>query len=173
MTAVPLAIDAAAAGLVGALGGVIVTTLAGIATAVLNQRWRREDRQTERTDRRGEERAALRRTAYARYLTAMDVVIDAVGIQDQVTEENLAARFKEMVETMPEWREMMVAQNEASVVAGDDVLAAIDDYEEFFGKESVKSLTSGSSFMHFDEKSSYHRRLLDAMRAEQRADLDG
>src|SRR5437016_2990531 len=68
------AISTAWVGVIGALGGVIVTGLIGLVTAVLNHRWQRASAHEERSHTAREAQAALRREAYVRYLAATDAL---------------------------------------------------------------------------------------------------
>jgi len=74
--------NAAWIGLIGALGGVLLTGLIGLATAALTHVWQRDTRQQERLDHLNEARAELRRDAYTRFLVASDALWESVLAQE-------------------------------------------------------------------------------------------
>jgi hypothetical protein len=77
-------------GVIGALGGVVVTGAIGLATAVLNHRWTTAAQAEEREEARLDSNATKRLEAYSRYLAASDVV-DSIMIATFSSDEWRAA----------------------------------------------------------------------------------
>jgi hypothetical protein len=177
-----IALDPAWAGVIGALGGVLLTSLVAIATALLNHSWETDDRRIARSERLAEERVAARRTAYASYIAASDTLIDALMFSHEAAPPELAvedftiARLRGMRAGADEVMDRFIsAEAESRLLAGEDVLAAIESHSEWVNKQGAKAVSAPdpAKSKAFHGKDKVLRTLQDAMRSELQADLDG
>ncbi len=178
-----MSLSQAWAGVVGALGGVAITGLIALVTAVVNHRWTAEATREARAHEVRANRGEVRRTAYARLLAATDNMRDAL----LATSENLrearasgapsdaAAAEQETpyawYHTNPEvLREYQTADGEARIVAGDDVFHAID----FHGAELqayLSALFETPESADITNTAAAQEAMVQAMRQEQASDL--
>jgi hypothetical protein len=134
------AISSAWIGVVGALGGVAITSVIGLVTAWLSRRWTSDDRKRDQDAAR----TAARRTAYARYLSAAEALYNSMAGylydpdwlsrfprphgDDEMALVRLAVALRNAEPTR--WDEFNTASYEAKLVAASAVLSAIDAFEE-------------------------------------------
>jgi hypothetical protein len=167
-------------GLVGALGGILVTSLFGLVLAVLKHRWEAETHKQQRSHRLSESRAESRRTAYMRYLVATDEIAEYVLMQP-AHEDGTPSTLDEVRERIRELRaggdshfsSYDAAFIEAQLLAGGEVVEALDAFDSWMSEQIVIALTTGSdasegALVEVEQK---RRPLLETMRAEQAADL--
>ena len=162
-------------GLIGALGGVALTGLLGVATAVLNNRWS-EDQKGQEFRRR---QAELRRDAYARYLVSAQVLGDALLLftpGSAATSNDVWADFRRSEPSIA--REFDASLRHARLLASDEVVSALSAYQRWFEESlgiafakwdqaRIPLRDSGA----FDDWDRAEARLIEVMRTEQRADL--
>lgn len=151
-------------GLLGALGGVLITGCIGLATAWLNHRWQRESAFDERAHQQREARASLQREAYSRYLAAYEAFenhVTTVDLDDVETEDIWPKLHKKNPAVVDEF---YAAANHARLLAGDGVLAAIEAFDEAW---------EGAVFGDADEDviAEQKKELIKAMRVEQNRPL--
>lgn len=168
---VVFAVSSAWVGVIGALGGVAITGLIGLATAILNHGWTVRSSYDERATDVRLKRADLRRAAYARYVSAYDNVRDAVEAIGLLPEEerrdfDLHSWYQEHPELL---RQMQSAEAEARILAGDAVLAKLDLFVET-GVAYLGGLPVDFSLSD-EPVSEAKKALLLAMRTEQATDL--
>lgn len=158
-------------GVVGALGGVILTGLLGLATAVLNHRWTAQAARSQRRYDVALKRAETRRVAYARFLGATDNVRDAAETAEPPVDTSDRGKLAVWYRTEPDlFREMQVADSEAKIVASDAVFSAMEAFEEAlanFLNAVFDDPDNADSGLVWET----HGELLAAMRAEQAGDL--
>jgi hypothetical protein len=176
-----MAISEAWIGLLGALGGVVLTGAIGLLTAHMNHRWERENQRGELLLKRSE----LRRDAYSRFLTSAQNLVDNVDtwqIADPSVPDTelVLAWYRSHAELVAEHQS---ASHHARFVAGDAVDTAIGDWERFFSEyllNAAGSYTEGYKREHGFPDVELHAfmdgakpidALLRAMREEQGADL--
>lgn len=165
-------------GVIGALGGVVVTGLIGLATAVLNHRWTRVSAQDARRYELRDKRAELRREAYTRYLRAVTVVVEEVATWEPPDRSLSVMELLDMFRrAKPECViEYDASQYQARLLASEPVLRAIDTYHDWFTGR-VPSLGAHAwqqppaEEPNWAESSAQEAVLMDVMRAEQEADL--
>ncbi len=171
--------DQAWIGVVGALGGVVVTGVIGLITAFVSHRWQEETRRRERVDRLRETQAALRRDSYTRFLIAADQLTDYFLTRPR--QEHDAADKREIVERLrthrlegaEQFTEYFAAQFQATLLAGKRVSQPLEEFirwiNEQCGIAASKADPLGSgAFKGFGER---RRALVKAMRIEQAEDL--
>jgi hypothetical protein len=176
-----MAISEAWIGLLGALGGVVLTGAIGLLTARMNHRWEREKQADELLLKRSE----LRRDAYSRFLTSAQSLIDNVDTW-LITDPSLPDTelvliwYRTHAELVAEHQS---ASHHARFVAGDAVDKAIGHWEQFFGEyllHAAGSYTEGYKREHgfpdvelhpFMDGAKPIDDLLRAMREEQGSDL--
>jgi hypothetical protein len=166
------------------LAGVIASGAFTTATERLRHRWQQEARREEQHQGSGQALADARRDAYARYLVAqhvIDVLLKAVPRSEQKTladalQDHYATRRSSPDSVL--WIESGAAEMHARLLAGDRVLNAIDDFEDFIRKVLAAALMGEHegqqrmSAQEWDAAWELQRRLLiEAMRGEQKADL--
>jgi hypothetical protein len=160
-------------GVIGALGGVAITALVGLVTAILNHRWSLrasyEDRETDLRLKRAE----LRRTAYARFLSAHDHLRDALeaDAETQSSDAQPNWSFDSWFAKEPELlRELQIADNEALLVAGSAVVSSLQAYSAaamHYWHALVENYETADDTATQDA----YKELLTAMREEQAIDL--
>jgi hypothetical protein len=156
-------------GLVGALGGVLLTGAIGLITAVLNRKWQvaaaERDRQYRTTDRLYD----LRREAYVRYLQAAQAMGDGHKAMTRIRDpEKLYVEFER--EIWPEFDEVRrgydSAMRDAKLLATQPVLEAIEYYDKWLNDACKRKMDTGANFDDWTGKESD---LIEKMRAEQEA----
>lgn len=151
-------------GVIGALGGVLLTGLIGLVTAKLSHGWQREQREDDRRDAR----ADLRRDAYVAYLAQAQKVGDqsnvwmhdrGMAVPEVETRLNVYAR--EMAELTHQYD---VCERRAMLVAGEHVQAALETYRAWF-RQALNDVLEDSDpgFAGWDD---HEAPLIDAMRRE-------
>jgi hypothetical protein len=168
-------LDAAWVGVVGALGGVVVTALAGLVTAVLNHRWQTSSRHEDRSDRLREARAQLRRDAYARFLIAVQVMGEKIETRPP---ENLSQPLDERLNNFrlanaEQFREFDAAERYVRLLAGPSVIGPFDTYWTWIIEQTQLSFEAGSpaNSKAFESWGDFEKPLIEAMRSEQETDL--
>jgi hypothetical protein len=165
-------------GVVGALGGVVVTGVIGLVTAGVNHRWQEETRRRERLDRLGESRATLRRDSYTRFLVAADQLTDYFLTQRQDHDADdvweIVERLRNhRLEGTEQFSEYFAAQFQATLLAGERVSQPLEDFigwiNEQCGIAAGKADPLGSGA--FDGFGETRRSLVKVMRTEQDEDL--
>jgi hypothetical protein len=117
-------------GLIGALGGVVVSGVVGLTTATLTHRWQRAGSREDRSHQARETIAALRREAYARYLTTMEAAASFILTRPPQPDTPLADRLRSIREEDPKiFDDMDAAETNAQLLAGDRVLAALEVFD--------------------------------------------
>lgn len=173
--------DPAWVGVIGSLGGVVLTSGVGIAGAAVNHRWQSSVRSEERQDRLHESRAALRREAYTRILITSDRLVNFLPTRtspvepEQLRDEKMAIdRLRQLWLGADELiAEYNAALAQGRLLAGNEVAAALEEYDDWMMEQF--SLLG----LHPDPDESkafegiYEKRgpLLQAMRREQDGDL--
>lgn len=154
-------------GVVGALGGVALTGLIALVTAVLNHRWQAE---TQRQERQSEGRAALaglRRAAYTRYLTASKEAVAYAVTRPKDLTASAEERLRRLrLEDPRPIAESDAAELEARLVAGDRVTKAIDVYDAQLAATIAAVTASIDDEIGFGPLSDDQRALVEAMRTE-------
>jgi hypothetical protein len=161
-------------GLVGALGGVALTGIIGLVTAVLNNRWQERAAARARTHSAVEQWDSLRRDAYVRYLVAAQRVGELIDGADRLPSEGETV-FQYMRSLGSGSLEATNAYDEAlrhaRLVAGDDVYEAIRRYDDWLTGAALRRLDGDqSSFGTWD---TVEEPLVSAMRAEQQRPTAG
>lgn len=160
-------------GVIGALGGVTITSAVGLVTAKLTHGWQREEQRTARIESRREGRADLRRTAYAEYLGITQRAIEELSsfvehhYQAGLRDDQLARAV------LADWEgrgsEIDECQRRVLLLAGPGVRKAMKDYEQWYKpaiRDRIKRVPDALRDWDDQEKP-----LLDAMREEVQADL--
>lgn len=118
--------------LLGALSGVLITSMAALSTAVLNNRWRKQDAERQFRQRHAEQLRQERRETYAHYLSTWNRltqrfrdVAEQVNMLDphpssaEEARERISADLVDQVRAAEvEWHE---AGNKLRLVAGSEV----------------------------------------------------
>lgn len=154
--------------LIGALGGVTVTGVLGLATAKLTHGWQRQVR----VEARREARAELRRSAYVAYLVQAQKLGDETTAWASTTGKTLPADvlIEGYVRDLgSSTHENDACQRRALLAAGPDVRVALEEYRSWFQQALGEVLQgSGSGLRGWEEK---ERPLMDAMRTELETDM--
>jgi hypothetical protein len=156
-------------GLIGALGGVLLTGTIGLITAALNRKWQvvaaERDREYRTTDRLYD----LRREAYVRYLQAAQVMGD--GHKAMTTTRGPEQSYAQFA--LEAWaafdevrREYDAAMRNAQLLATGGVLTAIKDYDAWLQDACRRKMDTGARFGDWTRKEAD---LVEAMRVEQAA----
>ena len=146
-------------GLIGALGGVLITGCVGLATAVLNHGWQKEGTHDEHERQRLETFSALQREAYSRYLAAYEAFENLVTCLPAISADvDLRRQIHEQDPVAVD--EFYAAENHVRLLAGDDVVEALNRFTDAW----QRALSGDSEPYVLGHK----RALIDAMRAEQR-----
>jgi hypothetical protein len=173
-----LAVAEAWIGVIGALGGVALTGLLGVATAILNNRWSREQKRHEFRRHQAE----LRREAYARALVATQALVSALFLWSPPSAKSssweLWADFRQTRADIA--HEYDASLRHAHLLAGEAVTHALRDYEQLLRKRLGVVLTAWTERQippresvprAFDALDNAERRLVEVMAAEQAGDL--
>jgi hypothetical protein len=178
-----MAISEAWIGLLGALGGVVLTGAIGLLTAQMTHRWERDKQAAELLLKRSE----LRRDAYSRLLASAQSLVDNVDLwkiaDPSVPDTELVLIwYRTHADLVAEHQS---ASHHARFVASDSVDQAIGEWEDFFATyllNAAGSYTEGYKREHGFPDVDFHPfvdsarpidDLLQAMRQEQGADLPG
>jgi hypothetical protein len=163
------AIDTQWIGLIGALGGVVVTGLIGLATAVLNHRWQRASGREDRTHQAREAKAAIQRQAYARYLAAMEAVDTFLITRPPRPEIPVRDRLRANRQEDPKvFDEYDAAQAIAQLVAGDRVRDALGEFENQWTEACLAAVTADDPLEATSGlENTSKKEMIAAMRAEQ------
>jgi len=170
-------VDPAWIGVIGALGGVAITGVIGLLTALLNHGWQEDTRESERLDRIDDSQATLRRDAYTRYLVASDRLTDFLltqpsqpGPVDLADKAMILARLKAARlggdEHFVEYNSALL---QASILAGETVASLLREFEQWMTLQIATSVMQGDAldspaFNGFDAK---RVTLITEMRAEE------
>lgn len=167
-------------GLVGALGGVIVTGTFGLIVTVLKHRWDASAEIQQRKHRLSENQAGSRRSVYIRFLNAAEALGDHVLVQPP-HKDGGAQDTEKAVERLRElqaggdsfFSTYSSALLEAKLLAGAHVLTELVVFDEWMTDQlaiglRVADAVAARAFFDAEEK---RLPLLEAMRAEQAADL--
>ncbi len=171
----PVALSTAWVGVIGAIGGVLVTGLIALVTAVLTHGWQESARRNDRSERLQEARAALRREIYGRFLIAASALSDYVsaaptrGATTTEWEHLLALRAKDS----EVFEEFDAASVQARLIAGPEVRDAVEGFVlwfatgmlAFFQSNDPDTSTALPGFL------TQEAGLIDVMRSEQETDL--
>jgi hypothetical protein len=145
-------------GLIGALGGVLVTGCVGLATAILNHRWQSDSARTERDHQQRESFSASQLAAYNRYLAAYEGFENLVASLPPLSpESNLRREIHEQDPVSDD--EFKAAANHIRLVAGDHVIEAFERFTDAWNR----ALTGDAS----PDVQRCKLELIEAMRAEQ------
>ena len=169
-------------GVIAALGGVALTGLIALVTAILNHRWTATEAREARHHELDAQRAEIRRVAYARLLASWRSFSEAVGaakttdparfeVEDtsELMDELVAEFYGAHAELM---RGYQSAEAEASLVAGDEVFNALRAHEEAAFNYVKSVITADDSRMAMSEaEDAALAALMQAMRREQSTDL--
>src|SRR5690625_4723563 len=151
-------------GLIGALGGVLLTGLIGLVTAKLSHGWQRE----QHVEDRRQARADRRRDAYVAYLAQAQKVGDQTSLWIDVNSENLSdskgrtiTYMREMAERTHEYDACL---RRVLLAAGERVQAATRTYDAWF-REATRATVSelANGFKGWDE---HEAPLIEAMHRE-------
>jgi hypothetical protein len=161
-------------GVIGALGGVLVTGIVGIATAILNHRLQRASNREDRAHQAQEANLTLRREAYAHYLTALEAIDNFLVTRPPRStsdwKEQLRTTHKENPAVFDAYYAALAG---AQLVAGDRVAHALDRYKGEWDKTLASILTSSDPLeVEVDTETEVKEEMLTAMRAEQGAPTD-
>jgi hypothetical protein len=178
-------------GVAGALGGVALTGIIGLFTAVLNHRWTASSAREARRDQARVNRADVRRVAYANYLALDDRLEDALltwrAPEQADNAVDYLGRFFDANRAL--WDDLTTSIQEVSLLAGQSVADTLESYtvaaQEYIGAVASQSFEFGpasSRLANSDQDRladvAHERRkkarvqLLKAMREEQAADMD-
>jgi hypothetical protein len=180
--AVLLAANSAWIGVAGALGGVVITGVIGLVTALLNHRWQGDERKEEHSARLQESRAALRRETYSRFLVASDQLVDLVLTQtpgesvDLTDNEEMRTRIRKLrLEGDAHFIQYNTALLEGQLIAGEKVAVALTAFEEWMTLQVVIGLSNRDALAStaFEGVNDQRQQLVDVMRQELNADLLG
>lgn len=154
--------------LIGALGGVTITGLLGLATAALTHGWQGQAR----AEARRQARADLRRSVYVAYLVQAQRLGDETTTWFRTTGKALPRGevFEAYVRDLRSFtHENDACQRRALLAAGPDVREALEEYRAWFQQALMEILRgAGPGLRGWDEK---ERPLMDTMRAELEADM--
>jgi hypothetical protein len=136
------------------LAGVVASGAVTIATERLRHRWQQDARRKKQRERSWQALAEARREAYSRYLVvqhAVDVLLKAVPRSErqalaEALQEHYASRRSPPDSAV--WAESGAAEMDARLVAGDHVLSAIDDFEEYIRKVLAAALMDEHEGQH-------------------------
>ena len=165
--------NAAWVGVVGALGGVVITGAIGLVTAVLTRGWQRQDHEAAMIEARRESRAELRRSAYAEYLVATNRFTDHIRSWMLTTGRTIEPdrRLVAYAESPSEFAASYdLAETHARLLASPALDAALADFGTWVVDQTrvcFKDLDPDA----FNEHEEREKVLVDVMRQELRADL--
>jgi hypothetical protein len=173
-------VDPAWIGVIGALGGVLVTGLIGLVTAVLNHQWQRESRNEERRDNVNDARAALRREAYTRFLVSTDVMTDFLLTQPARSEQASTSDITERLRAIrlngkKEFDEFDSSYIQVKLLCGKGVEEALIPFHDWFVDQFGAAVRQSNVLRStaFDGMETEREPLIEAMKVEQEADLEG
>jgi hypothetical protein len=168
-----LAVSTAWIGVIGALGGVVVTGLIGLVTALLNHRWQEANRRAVRRERVSEGRAELRRGAYVRFLVAAQAMGDFLLTTRPDPGVDVVEAWRSLRVTQPEkFEEFDASERAVRILAGREVVEALDAYRSWFDDETIVAINSENPVAEaFNGWEEAEGKLIDALRHEQEADL--
>lgn len=171
-----MAVDNAWVGVIGALGGVALTSLVGLGTASLTHRWTSRDRDEDRTYAREEAHRMTRRDAYVDYLVAVDAwttvayaaFLDSAWQQEHASltgfERILAARRLEPAV----FDAYQAAVRRVELLGGDKVTKQLHAYDDKVVANMVKTAKTGEAAAPKDiqERRDLDDLLIDAMKSD-------
>jgi hypothetical protein len=146
-----LAIDAAWASLIGALGGVFLTSVFALITAILTRRWRESSRLEEWSHRVYREDVTLRRDAYVQLLSGLKKLgndvntrkpwdereaqhFQTLGREEKIRyAENRVSAWRD--EAPEIWDEADFALQQAKLVAGEDLFRTLEAHEDVLDQQ--------------------------------------
>lgn len=163
------------------LAGVVASGTVTIATERLRHRWQQEVRRDDQDRIRTQALADARRSAYARYLVVQHEVETLFRALPPSERDSVAQALDEHYRSrrsspdLSVWLESAAAEMHARLLAGERVLRAIDDFEEFIRNALAARLMRQHSDLAPEEWDSpweeQRRILIEAMRDEQQADF--
>ncbi len=168
-----MAVSTAWIGVIGALGGVIVTGVIGLVTALLNHRWQESERRQSRSERLSETRAELRRDAYVRFLVAAQTMGDHLLIQTPESGGDPFEAMRSMRAAEPKiFDEFDASERAMRLLGGERVIEELDRYREWFDNASRTAILSKNPLLEaFNGWPEAEGKLIEAMRREQEDDL--
>ena len=167
----PMGLSEAWVGAIAALGGVAITGLIALGTAILTHRWTAEATREAWATKARAKHGEIRRAAYARFLAAADNIRDAAefAVDDESVEHEAAYSWYRANPQL--LREAQTASGEARIVASDDVFEAINGYEDALSAYLGDLFEKNSESADDTDSLAAEEALVLAMRREQAADL--
>jgi gas vesicle protein len=118
-------------GLVGVLAGVLASGIIGLATALLTHRWQRDGKREDRSREARVAQAELQREAYVSYLAAAEALENHVSSLAPKPGKDISTWLDESRNANPAvWDTADAARARARLVAGDEVLIGINQFED-------------------------------------------
>jgi hypothetical protein len=153
----------------GTLGGVFVTAVAGLVTALFTHRWQQERLRLEHGFAAGRELRTTRREVYARYLVTSQRLFDAAG----ALHDRSGVASREVTATIlspPGDLRVPLADNEAArvealLLASEPVRTALEGYDRALW-DLWPRLASGTDRAGRPECTQLYHRLIQAMHDE-------
>lgn len=174
-------VDPAWIGVIASLGGVLLTSVVGIAGAALNHRWQNEIREKEREDRLHESRTALRRDAYTRFLIASEQIgnflviqLPSHGAETPISYDTAAKRARELwAEGNGHMAKYAAALAQARLLAGAEVTTALEEFDDWIGDQVVIAVQDPDPLLSkaFMGSNKEQAKLIHAMQLEQDGEL--
>lgn len=166
-------------GLIGALGGVAIGGVIGIANAAYGNRLEEATHLRDRADRLRDSRATLRRTAYTRFLVAAHAVADHFLAQPPAVSgatkdpREIEKRLRDLTSSGKAlFAEYDTAKVEVELLAGEIVTPAFDGFIAWMRNQLVESVRVADALeaRTFANLDSVRQPLVDAIKKEQEAD---
>lgn len=155
-------------GLIGALAGVTITSLIGLLTAWLTRRWRREEREEGRREARG----ARRSDTYVAYLVQTQKLLEGTAVWSEdvaskLTQDEVVSHYGREFAALTLKHD--AAFRKATLIAGPQVLLALEDHEKWFRQALGQNLLQQSP--GFADADAHEKPLVAAMRDELKQDM--
>lgn len=171
-----IATNTAWIGVVGALGGVVLTSVIGFITAILNHRWQDASSRDDRSYKWRESKSSLRREAYARFLVAAQILGDEFGTFEPAAggPSDPEARMLALRARDPgKFVEFDGSERHARLLAGDEVVRALDEHSNWFVGQCLMALSSDepTSLEAFNDWTQIEGQLINAMKREEATDF--
>jgi hypothetical protein len=170
-------------GVIGALGGVTITSFVGLATAKLTHRWQLDAQATARVGARRAERSELRRHAYVEYLVAAQAMTDRIDewmlgdgqklVREIAGKDDRRERLQAalLAEVGDQFTAHDAAQYRLRLLVSPQVDEAIDNFEAWLHEAHNRRLSGDASAYRNAPQEA--RSLMLAMRADLADDDEG
>lgn len=160
-------------GLIGALAGILASGIIGLATAILTHRWQRDSKREDRSREARFAQAELKREAYVCYLAASEALENYLSSIAPEPGTDITTWLDESRNANPAvWDAADAARARARLVASDEVLIGINQFEDEWVQCLVRWLTKVDNAA-LDGIDNLKDELINAMRVEQTDLLTG